>query len=347
MFLVRLIDVFVGILKFVFQRDSRVQGASAAVLGSAGVITLLALVLIAVGIPQINYQTSTSDYTAELENAAGLTTADPILVAGVPAGRIEAIKLAGDRVKVEFRLDRDQPLGDQTRAEVRLRTVLGKRYLDIVPAGTGEVGENRTIPLSRTTTPYSLDDISAAATDTAAETDSSTLRQMITTMNQLVPESTDLDATLTGAVGAASVISSTGDQMRQLLQLSQRLAEVTAAQSDSLGNAMSSTQTLVQTLSVRRAVLDQLADNLRDILAQMAATFPQIPMEQLAQNALQVTDTLRANAGQIDRILTQLPPAMRSVTDASGNGNWADVVSPSAVIPDGLLCLIGVVQECR
>ncbi len=51
MFLVRLIDVFVGILEFVFKSDKRAQGASPAVLGTAGIITLVALMLIAIGIP--------------------------------------------------------------------------------------------------------------------------------------------------------------------------------------------------------------------------------------------------------------------------------------------------------
>ena len=37
----------------------------------------------------------------------------------------------------------------------------------------------------------------------------------------------------------------------------------------------------------------------------------------------------------------------RTITDATGNGNWADVVSPSAVIPDNMLCLLGVMQGCR
>jgi len=70
MFLVRLIDVFVGILEFVFKSDKRAQGASAAVLGTAGIITLVALLLIAIGIPHWHYQARTQPYTAELGNAA-------------------------------------------------------------------------------------------------------------------------------------------------------------------------------------------------------------------------------------------------------------------------------------
>ncbi|OZC32797.1 MlaD family protein [Gordonia polyisoprenivorans] len=347
MFLVRLIDAFVGILEFVFKSDKRSQGASPAVLGTAGIITLLVLVLVAIGVPQLRYELRTSPYAADLANASGLTTADPVLVSGVPAGRIESIDLAGDHVRVGFRLDNGQPLGDQTRAGVRLRTVLGKRYLEIVPGGHGQVGPDNTIPLSRTDSPYSLDDISAASVNASAQIDPDVLRAMMSTMKSIIPDSTTLDASLRGAAGAASVITGTGSQLDQLLSLSKRLATVTAAQTDSISDALSSAQAIVQTLVVRRVVLTRLVDNLRIVLGQMAATFPQVPMGQLTTNIESVTTTLKDNVDHINAILQQLPPAMRTVTDATGNGNWADVVSPSAVIPDNMLCVLGVMQGCR
>ncbi|WP_440712135.1 MCE family protein [Gordonia sp. FQ] len=347
MFLVRLIDVFVGVLEFVFKGDKRGQGASPAVLGTAGIVTLLVLVLVAVGVPQVTYRTGTVPYAAELANAGGLTTADPVLVAGVPAGRIESISLAGDRVRVTFRLDRHQPLGDQTRATVRLRTVLGKRYFEVTPAGTGRVGPNDTIPLARTDSPYSLDDLSADTVDAASGIDPEVVRAMMSTMHSLVPDSGDLSAAIEGAGGAALAVAGTGDQLSRLLTMSQRLAQVTAQQSDALSTAMRNTQAIVQTLVVRKAVLTRLADNLRLVLDRMARTFPTIPMGRLVGNIVAVTGTLKANAAKVDQILTDLPPAMRTITDATGNGNWADVTSPSAVIPDGMLCVLGVMQGCR
>ncbi|MEZ5210782.1 MlaD family protein [Gordonia sp. (in: high G+C Gram-positive bacteria)] len=347
MFLVRLIDVFVGVLEFVFKGEKRSQGASPAVLGTAGIVTLLVLVLVAVGVPQLTYRSGTAPYTAELANAGGLTTADPVLVAGVPAGRIESITLAGDRVRVSFRLDHDQPLGDQTRATVRLRTVLGKRFFDVIPAGTGRVGPDDTIPLSRTSSPYSLDDLSSDAAGTAAGIDPHVVRAMMSTMRSLVPESGDLSAAMEGIGGAALAVSGTGDQLSKLLGMSKRLAEVTAQQSDALSTALRDTQAIVQTLVVRKAVLTRLADNLRLVLGRMAQTFPSIPMGELTGNIMAVTGTLKANAAKINQILINLPPAMRTITDSTGNGNWADVTSPSAVIPDGMLCVLGVMRGCR
>ena len=60
-----------------------------------------------------------------------------------------------------------------------------------------------------------------------------------------------------------------------------------------------------------------------------------------------VTGTLQRNSDNIAALMTQLPPALRTVTDATGNGTWADVTTPAAVLPDNLLCAMGVMQECR
>lgn len=354
MFLVRLIDVFVGILEFVFKSDKRGGGAPASVLGTVGIITLLILMVAALGVPQVSYLTRTSPFYAELSNASGLTSADPVLVAGVPTGRIESVALAGDRVRVAFRLDNGQPLGNKTTASVRLRTVLGKRYLEITPRGSGPVGGTdtsddgaRTIPLSRTSVPYSLDDISHAAVGTAAGIDPQLVSAMMSTMNSIVPSSSQLGDAIAGTAGATSAINATGTQLNQLLKVVGRIAEVGAGQSESIATTLANTQILVQSVAVRRLILSRLVDNIRTVLHQMATTFPHIAMGSLTTNLVTVTDTLRSNVANIDTLLKQLPPAIRTVVDTTGNGNWADVVSPSAVIPDGMLCVLGVMQGCK
>lgn len=50
---------------------------------------------------------------------------------------------------------------------------------------------------------------------------------------------------------------------------------------------------------------------------------------------------------KIDQTLQKMPPAIRAVTNSTGNGNWADVNSPSVVMPDNLLCFLNVQRECR
>ena len=49
----------------------------------------------------------------------------------------------------------------------------------------------------------------------------------------------------------------------------------------------------------------------------------------------------------IDEVLTRMPPGLRAVADATGNGPWTDVATPTGPIPDSALCALGVMDGCN
>lgn len=348
MFLVKLIDVFVGATRFLFTGERRPGSGTPMVLGALGIIALVAGLGIAIGAPKAWYLARTGPFVAELDNAAGLSGGDPVYVAGVPAGRVEGIELSGDHVRVDFRLDKQQPLGNQSTATVRLKTVLGKRYLEIVPAGVDDGGT--VIPRSRTTVPYSLDDVSRDATAAADGVDVDSIQAMMTTLSQIMPADSDqLGKTLAGLSGASAAFAENGQQIDELLVMSRSLSDLVVRQSDSLATTMSNAQTVLQILAVRKQALTELVDNLSAVVATLSASMSDHQEEfgQLVTNLVSITDTLKTNAGNIDVLMDRLPPALRSATDATGNGAWTDVNAPAAVIPDNMLCALGVMQGCR
>ncbi|MFD1814805.1 MCE family protein [Rhodococcus gannanensis] len=348
MFLVKIIDFFVGIALFLFKGERRPGSNTPMALGALGIAVLVIGLLAAVGAPQIWYQVRTGPYTAELANASGLSDGDPVYVAGVPAGRVEAVNLAGDHVTVDFRLDNDQPLGNQTTATVRLKTVLGKRYLEVVPAGVDD-GQSL-IPLSRTTVPYSLDDVSRATTDAAQNLDVDSLQAMLTTLEQVLPaDSEQLGKALTGLSGASAAFAENGEQIDQLLTTSRSISDLMVRQSDALTTTARNAQTIMQILAARKQALTDIVDNLTAVLDTLANTMSAKEAEfgPMVENLVAVTETLKANAANIDQILVKVPPALRGATDATGNGAWTDVSAPAAVIPDNLLCALGIMQGCQ
>ncbi|NLU62081.1 MCE family protein [Rhodococcus sp. HNM0563] len=349
MFLVKLIDIFVGALEFLFGFGRRQNTTHMPlVLGTIGIVVLIVGLTAAISIPSFWYQARTEPFTAEFANAAGLAVGDPVYVAGVPAGRVENIVLTGRHVDVEFRLDDDRTVGNTSTASVRLETVLGKRYLDVRPSGVDDGGN--TIPIDRTTVPYSLDEVGAGAQRVSQELDLDAMEQMMTTLSQVMPsDSGEIERTLTGISAASSAFGRHSDQFDQLLEMSRRLSEMAVAQQDLVVETAVDARTLVQTMAVRKEALTGLANNLRAVITTLSQTFTENRDEadRLVANLTAVTATLQRNSENIASLMTQLPPALRTVTDATGNGTWADVTTPAAVLPDNLLCAIGVMQECR
>ena len=266
----------------------------------------------------------------------------------MPAGRVENIVLAGSHVDVEFRLDDNRIVGNTSTASVRLETVLGKRYLDVRPGGVDD-GSN-TIPIDRTTVPYSLDEVGAGAQRVSQELDLDAMEQMMTTLSQVMPsDSGEIERTLTGISAASSAFGRHSEQFDQLLEMSRRLSEMAVDQQEAVVETAVDARTLVQTMAVRKEALTGLANNLRAVITTLSQTLTENREEadHLVANLTAVTATLERNSENIASLMTQLPPALRTVTDATGNGTWADVTTPAAVLPDNLLCAIGVMQECR
>ncbi|PND49776.1 MULTISPECIES: MCE family protein [Rhodococcus] len=319
------------------------------VVGAVGIVLVALVMTVALAAPRATYLLRTNGYTAEFANAAGLQPNDPVYVAGVPAGRVESLELAADRVIVAFRVDGGQPLGDRTTAEVRLRTILGKIYLAVTPAGAGELPGGR-IPLARTSVPYSLDDLASEAQHVARELDVPALEAMMHTLADAVPSDPGRIAdALAGATAAAEMLSRNDARIHSLLQASKSLTSIVAGQSRDVELLVQNATTVVSILEARKESLVQLVEDLR-LLTEHTATFltdNSGEMDALLGNMRSVTDTLNRNAEQIDVLMTRLPPALRAAADASGNGNWVDVHAPAGPIPDNLLCALGVMEGCR
>src|SRR5438128_5993194 len=110
---------------------------------AAAVITLLVLGTIGFGALGLGQHR----YLAEFAQGGDLRAGDEVRVAGMPVGEVTSAELEGDHVLVRFRVDRDVALGADTEASIKLATLLGGRYLELRPAGGGELAADR-IPVA-------------------------------------------------------------------------------------------------------------------------------------------------------------------------------------------------------
>ncbi|MFE0019701.1 MCE family protein [Amycolatopsis sp. NPDC059021] len=318
-------------------------------LALAGTLVLALLAALAIGLPQVVFYTRTTDYTAELANAAGLRPDDQVFVAGVPAGRVRTIALAGDRVRVSFRLDGGQPLGDATTAGVKIQTILGKRYLDVHPGGGGRLASGGTIPLARTSVPYSLDDLGRSAASTTQQLDLAGLRRMITTLQDNAPDAKLAAQALQGVGTATAVFDKYREQLQALLKGAQQVTGNLVSQQDSLVKLLGDTDLVTSALAQRKNTLNTLIAEVADIAARIRSIVD--TNRPLIGPMLQRLDTvvsgLTAHRGELDRVVAMLAPTGRYLANASGNGPWLDVTGPAGPLPDNLLCLAGLVKGCR
>ena len=125
-------------------------------------------------------------YYAAFSESGGLKANDEVRIAGVRVGKVEKVELAGDHVRVTFRVDTgDVEFGDKTHAAIKVKTLLGAMYLALEPAGSGQLDEGGEIPVERTSSPYDVVDAFSGLAETSERIDTDQLARSLTTLADL------------------------------------------------------------------------------------------------------------------------------------------------------------------
>ncbi|GAA1665319.1 MCE family protein [Fodinicola feengrottensis] len=317
--------------------------------GMIGALALVLIAVIAVAGPQVVFYLRTGDYTADFANASGLATGDQVYVAGVAAGRVTGVTLAGDHVQVRFRLDHAQSLGDRTSAGIKVATLLGRRYLSLVPGGSGSL-DGGIIPIARTSVPYTLDDLSRATTSTTDQLDLPALQRMLASITEVTPtDNTVVTQTLTGVSMVAAIVSQREGQIHALLTGVQTVTNSLLQQQSTLVTLLGDANLVAQMLNQRRQVIRAMVADLTALTGQVSQFLTQNgpAVNQLLTRLHSITALLAQNDQALGATLTQLAPMTRYLTNATGNGPWGDVSGPAGPLPDNLLCVSALVKGCR
>jgi phospholipid/cholesterol/gamma-HCH transport system substrate-binding protein len=131
-------------------------------LGTVSVVLLMLTVAIVVVFGQLRFD-RTNSYSAVFSNASGLRGGQFVRAAGVEVGKVKEIQLVdgGQRVRVDFTVERKLPLYQSTTASIRYQDLIGNRYVELRRgAGDGAdqlLSPGGVIPLSRTQPALDLD----------------------------------------------------------------------------------------------------------------------------------------------------------------------------------------------
>lgn len=323
------------------ERDPRML----AILGTLALAVAVAASLL---VPQAIFYARTSSYTAELANAAGLKVGDPVFIAGVPSGKVTDIELAGDRVLAQFQMDNARHVGAATTAAVKIRTVLGKRYLDIKSHGEGELDPDTAIPLSRTEVPFTLDDLSRAANKTSEEIDLDALRALMTSFDRDGPDPELTGKALDGIVKATRVFNKHTAAFKGLLGGAQKVSQSLLDQSGTLVKLVNDADLVASALAKRRDAIATLIADVASLSKQLNSFLdtnePEI--NSLMRRLDMITRSLSATQQEFNATLKQFAPLTRYLANVGGHGPWGDTWSPSSIVPDNLLCAAGLVSGC-
>ncbi|MGV0834362.1 MCE family protein [Mycolicibacterium thermoresistibile] len=208
-------------------------------------------------------------HTAYFEDASGLQTGADVLVAGVQVGEVTGISLDGPQVVVTFGVDRSIPLGENTEAAIKTKSMLGAKVLEVFPRGEGKLAA--AIPLERTVPAYQLPDALGDLSDAVSGLDTDQVNESLTTLAETFKDTPpDLQAAVEGVSRFSRTINERDEQLRGLLADANKATTVLAERSGSIVSLIHHSNTLLATLRTQNAALDQLGNNVAAVSRQLS-----------------------------------------------------------------------------
>jgi phospholipid/cholesterol/gamma-HCH transport system substrate-binding protein len=297
------------------------------VVGAISLAVVAALILAAFNAQNLPIIGGGDVYYAAFMEAGGLKANDEVRIAGVRVGKVEKVELDGDHVKVTFRIEDPADFGKDTRADIKVKTLLGAMFLALEPAGSGQLSAGSEIPVSRTSSPYDVVKAFSGLAETSDRIDTDQLAQSLTTLADLTrntPE--EFRSALDGVSRLSSNIAAKNDQINTLLGNLQNVSEVLDARDQDIVGLMRDSDVLFRALVKRRDSVHRLLVSTTTLSTELTALVRQSRADlQPALSHLQsVVDVLNKNEDNIDNSLRLMAPFYRVFANTLGNGPWFD-----------------------
>ncbi|MEV4755875.1 MCE family protein [Micromonospora sp. NPDC049559] len=299
--------------------------------GAIGLAVLAGAVLVAFRLDDLAALTAPA-YQAAFRDASGLVAGNEVRVAGVRVGKVTEVGLArhGNQpyVRVRFRVeDDDVRLGRDTGATIRIKTVLGQKYLALAPAGDGRLPERGEIPLERTASPF---DVMAAVSGLAGTLDQIDTKQLATAFTTLAQTFADTPAnvrsSLTGLSRLSQTVASRDAELRELLARAHQVTGVLAARDEEFRKLVADGEALLAEVNRRRDAIHQLLVGTNDLANQLSGLVAE-NRAQLGPALRQLRDVvaiLQRNRDNLERTIERMGPFVTAFANVTGNGRWFD-----------------------
>lgn len=311
------------------------------VVGVVSIATLVLLLVAALRADSLPLIGSGDVIYAEFSEAGGLSANDEVRIAGVRIGKVDSIELSEGVVRVGMRIDTDVDLGDTTKAEIRVKTLLGSMFIMLVPGGEGDIDAGDTIDVDRTSSPFDIVEAFTGLAETSADIDTDQLAVSLTTLADLTrntPE--EFRSALEGVSALSTAIASRDAEINSLLQNLERVSSVLDARDEDIIALMDDADVLFRALLQRREAVHNLLVSTSTLSKELTALVRETKadLNPALEHLASVVDVINKNEDNLDNALRLMAPFYRYFASTLGGGPWFDTYLfnlPPVPSPDG------------
>jgi phospholipid/cholesterol/gamma-HCH transport system substrate-binding protein len=297
------------------------------IVGAVSLAVIVAFILAAFKAEDLPLIGGGDTYYAAFSEAGGLKANDEVRVAGVRVGKVQQVDLAGDHVKVTFKVQKGVDFGQDTGAAIKVKTLLGAMYLGLEPAGRGQLPSGSVIPRQRTTSPYDVVDAFSGLAERSESIDTARLSQSLNTLGALTKDTPEeFRSALGGLSDLSRNIAARDDQLNTLLKNTKKVSTVLGDRSGDIVVLMREGDKLFRALAARRESVHNLLVATSQLSIQLTGLVrdTRADLKPALDHLGNVVDVLNKNQQNLDNSLRLMAPFYRVFANTLGNGPWFD-----------------------
>ncbi len=297
------------------------------VIGAASIMVILLLMLGAFNSDKLPLIGGGDTYYAAFKEAGGMKVNDEVRVAGVRIGKVKSIKLDNGEVKIAFLIEKNVDFGNQTEAQIKIKTLLGSTFLALVPSGSGQMKAGSTIPVSRTTSPYDVVQAFSGLAQRAGKIDVNRLAKSLNTLAALTKNTPkSFKGTLKGLSALSLNVAKRDSQLNSLLKNTETVSSILANRDQDIVGLMRDSDVLLRAVVARRQAIHRLLVSTSQLSVQLTGLVKdsRADLQPALKNLDGVVQLLNKNQSNIDQSLRLLAPFTRVFSSTLGNGPWFD-----------------------
>jgi phospholipid/cholesterol/gamma-HCH transport system substrate-binding protein len=323
------------------RRMKSIRERNPVVVGIIGIVVLAVIGVLTYYSDDLPIIGGGTTYTADFTEAAGLAAGNEVRVAGVKVGTVSKVSLDGAKVKVAFKV-KNTWVGDASTVAIKIKTLLGEKYLGLDPLGARDQDPAQTIPESRTVSPYDVTDAFNGLANTVGKLNTGQLAQSFQDIADAFGNTApDVHSTLQGLADLSETISSRDNQLSQLLANTKQITGDLANEDTAFTELLNDGGQLLGELQARREAIAALLSGTVQLSQQLSGlvTDNQNTLGPALTELDGVTNVLQANQNNLDKALQLAGPYYRLVGNTLGTGHWMDSyicdLLPSNYVPPG------------
>jgi phospholipid/cholesterol/gamma-HCH transport system substrate-binding protein len=307
--------------------------------GLIGVILMVLIISVGLQPDRIARWATAIRYQALFSEAGGLAVGNDVRVSGMKVGSITDVSLDAGKARVAFDVDATISLGSETTAHIRTGTLLGQRILTLESRGNAAMHPRDVIPVSRTSSPYSLTEAVSDLTTNTAGTDTEginhALDSLSSTIDRIAPQ---LGPTFDGVTRLSRSLNGRNDTLRSLLKSAASVTDVLAQRSQQLNTLILSANDLIGVLDDRRQAIVALLANVSALSKELSGLVAdnEAVLAPTLQKLNSVTAMLEKNRDNIGKALPGLAKYQITQGEAVANGYFYEAFV-SNLMPSELL----------